>query len=110
MKNDPLVINVIDFLSKACKSNKHTICSKKWYGLGLNFECLCSCHSDCYLKRKNSDQTCSSISSSSYCGKDKILVSQENENLDFKHPKKINLLVNSLHGSTQQVSNATGGD
>ena len=35
---------VIDFLSKECRTEMHSMCSKIWTGLGLETVCNCKCH------------------------------------------------------------------
>jgi len=35
--------NIIDFLSRACKSQLHEICHGKWEGLGFEIICSCNC-------------------------------------------------------------------
>lgn len=98
----------IEFSSKYCKSGLHGDCCGKWNGFGFYITCICSCHKSSYLKRKNIHQTYSIIPTSGV--NDKILLYQENENLDFKHTQKNDLLVNSLQGFNQQASTAKGDD
>lgn len=35
---------LIDFKSRQCRENQHTICSNKWRGFGFEVICNCSCH------------------------------------------------------------------
>jgi hypothetical protein len=35
--------NIIDFLSRACKSQLHESCHGKWEGLGFEIICSCKC-------------------------------------------------------------------
>lgn len=35
---------VIDFGSKACKTNRHYSCHGSWIGMGFRFNCNCHCH------------------------------------------------------------------
>ena len=37
-------IILIDFKSKQCKDDQHSICSNKWNGFGFEVICNCSCH------------------------------------------------------------------
>lgn len=48
-------IILIDFKSKQCRENQHTVCSNKWNGFGFEVVCNCSCHK----KELMLDESCS---------------------------------------------------
>lgn len=35
---------LLDFLSKSCKANIHSVCAGRWQGIGLEVYCSCECH------------------------------------------------------------------
>lgn len=46
--------DLLEFCSKNCKNNSHTICIGHWKGLGFKVQCNCICHKKSVLGRDES--------------------------------------------------------
>ena len=52
---------LLEFCSKNCKNNSHSLCIGQWEGLGFKVQCSCECHKKQVLGRvEGLSNTCNS--------------------------------------------------
>ena len=55
------ISEVIDFLSKACKTKEHQNCHGNWTGLGFKVNCCCLCHKKSLVVKENTEEEIQSL-------------------------------------------------